>query len=100
MDRCCFLATLAAGVLTAPSGVGADERIRRVGWLDPGTAADKRPREVLTSRLRELRWVEGKNIGFDWLYADAKPDRLSPLVAQLLEKGGRIHCGRIRRRER
>ena len=36
--------------------------------------------------MRELGWVEGKNIAFDWLYADAKPERLSPLVAELLRR--------------
>ena len=86
MDRRRFLAALAGSALAAPSGVGADARLRRVGWLDLGTAANTRPREVLPSRLRELGWVEGKNIAFDWLYADARPDRLSPLVAELLRR--------------
>jgi putative ABC transport system substrate-binding protein len=86
MDRRRFLAALAGGALAAPSGVGADERLRRVGWLDLGTAANTRPREVLPSRLRELGWVEGKTIAFDWLYADARPDRLSPLVTELLRR--------------
>jgi len=36
--------------------------------------------------MRELGWVEGKSIAFDWLYADAKPERLSPLVAELLRR--------------
>ena len=87
MDRRRFLAALAAGVLAAPSGVGADKRLRRVGWLDLGTAADtRRSREVLPSRMRELGWVEGKDIAYDWLYAEARPERLSPLVAELLRR--------------
>jgi putative tryptophan/tyrosine transport system substrate-binding protein len=87
MDRRRFLAALAGGALAAPSGVGADERLRRVGWLDLGTAANTRQRgEVLASRMRELGWVEGKNIAFDWLYADARPERLSPLVTELLRR--------------
>src|SRR5512134_1537600 len=86
MDRRRFLAALAAGVVAAPSGVGADERLRRVGWLDLGTAANTQPREVLPARLRERGWIEGKNIAFDWLYADARPERLSPLVAELLRR--------------
>jgi putative ABC transport system substrate-binding protein len=86
MDRRRFLTALAGGALTAPSGVGADERLRRVGWLDLGTAANTRPRELLPARMRELGWVEGKNIAFDWLYADTRPERLSPLVAELLRR--------------
>ena len=57
-----------------------------MGWLDLGTSANTLPREVLPARLRELGWVEGKSIAFDWLYADAKPERLSPLVAELLRR--------------
>jgi len=86
MDRRLFLATLAGGALAAPSGAHADERLRRVGWLDFGTSANTWPREILPQRLRELGWVEGKNIAFDWLYADAKTERLSPLVAELLRR--------------
>ena len=86
MHRRRFLAGLAVGALAAPSGVGADERLRRVGWLDLGTAANTRPREALPSRMRELGWVEGKNVAFDWLYADANPERLPPLVAELLRR--------------
>ena len=36
--------------------------------------------------MRELGWVEGRNIAFDWRYADAKPERLSPLVTELLQR--------------
>src|SRR5262250_2234454 len=86
MARRSVLATLAVGALAASSGTSADERLRRVGWLDLGTAANTRPREVFLSRLRELGWVEGKNIVFDWLYADEKAERLSPLVAELLRR--------------
>ncbi len=86
MDRRRFLATLAVGIWGASSRVGADERLRRVGWVDLGAAANTRPREVLPSRLRELGWVEGKNIAFVWLYAEAKPEWLSSLVAELLQR--------------
>jgi putative ABC transport system substrate-binding protein len=86
VDRRCFVVALAAGVLATSSGASADERRRRVGWLDLGTAANTRPREILPSRLRELGWVEGKNIAFDWLYADAKVARLSSLVAELIRR--------------
>jgi putative ABC transport system substrate-binding protein len=87
MDRRRFLTALAGGALAAPSRVGANDRLRRVGWLDLATAAgNTRAREVLPSRMRALGWVEGRNIAFDWLYADAKPERLSPLVAELLRR--------------
>ena len=74
------------GAFAPPSGTSAEERLRRVGWLDLGTAANTRPREVFFSRLRELGWLEGKNIVFDWLYADAKTERLAPLMAELLRR--------------
>ena len=86
IHRRSFLATIMVGSLAAPAGARADERLRRVGWLDLGTSANTLPREVLPARLRELGWVEGKSIAFDWLYADTKPERLSPFVAELLRR--------------
>lgn len=74
------------GALAPFSGTSAEERLRRVGWLDLGTATNTRPREVFFSRLRESGWLEGKNIAFDWLYADAKVERLAPLMAELLRR--------------
>lgn len=86
IDRRLFLASLAMGALAVPSAALADERLRRVGYLDLGTSANTLPREILPQRLRELGWIEGKNIAFVWLYADAKAERLSPLIAELLQR--------------
>jgi putative ABC transport system substrate-binding protein len=86
IDRRLFLASLTMGALAAPSGAPADERLRRVGYLEPATSANTLPREILPQRLRERGWIEGKNIAFDWLYADAKTERLSPLVGELLRR--------------
>lgn len=86
VDRRSFLAAPALGALAESSRGSADERLRRVGWLELGTGASTQPREILPSRLRELGWVQGKSIAFDWLYADAKAKRLAPLAAELLRR--------------
>src|SRR5207237_10771046 len=40
--------------------------------------------EALRQGLRELGYVERKNIVIEWRYAEGKPERLPPLVAELV----------------
>jgi putative ABC transport system substrate-binding protein len=60
-------------------------RIPRIGILAPLSASFFSARlEALRQRLRELGYVEGKNIVFDYRYADGKLDGLPDLAAELV----------------
>jgi len=54
---------LTAGALIAPRATRAQpaERVRRIGWLSE--TAGMRP--TFSEALRELGWVEGRNISFE-----------------------------------
>jgi putative tryptophan/tyrosine transport system substrate-binding protein len=60
-------------------------KIPRIGYLS-GASASSAPARVEAFRqgLRELGYVEGKNIIIEWRYAEGKLDRLPALAAELV----------------
>jgi putative ABC transport system substrate-binding protein len=60
--------------------------IPRIGILTASSASFYLPRvEALRQRLRELGYVEGKNIVVEYRYADGKLERLLDLAAELVQ---------------
>jgi putative ABC transport system substrate-binding protein len=87
MDRRRFLLTSLAGALTAPLAAEAQRRgaISRVGVLDPGPKQHLSPcLPAFQQGLRELGYVEGRNIAVEYRYAEGQPDRLPGLAAELV----------------
>jgi putative tryptophan/tyrosine transport system substrate-binding protein len=61
------------------------KKIPRIGFLAPvfpSTISDRV--EAFRQGLRELGYVEGKNIVIEWRYAEGKADRLPGLAAELV----------------
>ena len=75
-------------MLLAPcSAVEAQQstKVPRIGYLNavsPSTGSDRI--EALRQGLRELGYVEGKNIVIEYRYAEGKLDRLPALAAELV----------------
>jgi putative ABC transport system substrate-binding protein len=60
-------------------------RIPRIGILIPSSASFFLDRlEAFRQRLRELGYVEGKNILIEYRYAEGKPERVPDLAAELV----------------
>jgi ABC-type uncharacterized transport system substrate-binding protein len=79
----CLSAVLLAMVFTA--GAQQSTKIPRIGYL-AATSSSTNPARVDGFRqgLRELGYVEGKNIAIEWRYADGKAERLPALAAELV----------------
>ena len=76
---CCLLAPCFPVQAQQPA------RIPRIGFLLPSTASFQSPRlEAFRRRLRELGYVEGKNIVIEYRYAEGKLERLPDLAAELV----------------
>src|SRR5215470_4895809 len=61
------------------------KNIPRIGFLSANSPAAISARiEALRQGLRELGYVEGKNIVIEWRYAEGKPDRLPALATELV----------------
>ena len=81
------LIMLALSVLVAPAMTTAQPwgKIPRVGVLDPGSQqrhADCLP--AFQQGLRNLGYVEGQHVRFEYRYAEEHPDRLPSLAAELV----------------
>jgi ABC-type uncharacterized transport system substrate-binding protein len=60
-------------------------KVTRIGYLQvtPSSAVTART-EAFRQGLRELGYVEGKNIVIEWRFAEGKADRLAALAAELV----------------
>jgi ABC-type uncharacterized transport system substrate-binding protein len=79
--------TLALGLLVAPLAAEAQPaaRVYRLGWLMPGSASDFAPRiEAFRHGLRDLGYVEGRNIAIKYRYAEGREERLPDLAEELV----------------
>jgi putative ABC transport system substrate-binding protein len=85
MDRRRFLVTSLAGALGAPLGAEAQQagRVWRIGFLQWGVAGGGEF-DAFRQGLRDLGYVEGKNVVIEKRNAEGRGDRLPGLVADLI----------------
>ena len=86
MDRRRFLLTSLAGAFAVPLASGAQQepRMFRIGVVSPISANPNPTVDALRQGLRELGYVEGKNIVLETRFAEGRTDRLPELVAKTI----------------
>ena len=85
MDRRRFLLTSLAGAFAAPLiGRGEQSRVVRIGALYIGIADADSFKKELREGMREVGYIEGQNIGFEFRSAEGKLDQLPRLAAELV----------------
>jgi putative tryptophan/tyrosine transport system substrate-binding protein len=74
------------GFLAAPVAVEAQQaaKIARIGWLSGSVAANPHLREAFLQGLRDLGYVEGRNVVIEYRSAEGKVERLPALAAELV----------------
>jgi len=85
-----FLGSMAGGLLAAPLAVEAQEsgRVWRIGFLGlPSASPSAQRTEAFRRGLRELGYVEGRNLTLVFRWADGNVDRLPALAAELTRLG-------------
>ena len=85
--RILFCVALVVSLLTLsfPAAAQQTKKVPSIGFLSASSPSAIATRtEALRQGLRELGYVEGKNIVIEYRYSEGKPDRLPDLVAELI----------------
>ncbi len=85
-----LLVTLGAGALAfaAPPGSFGQQqgKVWRVGFLSPGAGSlSSANADAFLKGMRELGYIEGRNLVVEWRFADGKLERLPALAAELVQ---------------
>jgi putative ABC transport system substrate-binding protein len=81
-----LIVALGAGALTAPLSSFAQQtaKVARIGYLSPNLAANSHLRDAFLQGLRDLGYVEGRNVVIEYRDAEGKVERHPALVAELV----------------
>src|SRR6266849_2904341 len=77
---------MTGGLLAAPLAAEAQQaaKVARLGFLALNPAANPHPHEAFRQGLRDLGYVEGRNVVIEYRSAEGKPERLPALAAELV----------------
>jgi putative ABC transport system substrate-binding protein len=86
IDRRTFLVATAGALLAAPLAAGAQPAPRnaRIGYLATNLATTPHLQDAFRQGLRDLGYVEGRNLVIEYRSAEGKSDRLAVLAAELV----------------
>ena len=86
ITRRTFLRSPAGGLLAVPFAVEAQQagKVPRIGYLSLNAVANPHLREAFRQGLRDLGYVEGRNVVIEYRDAEGKYERLPALAAELV----------------
>jgi ABC-type uncharacterized transport system substrate-binding protein len=85
MERRSFISTLAGSLLAPLAAEGQQAaKVSRIGWLAANLASGPHLIEAFRQGLRDLGYVEGRNVVIEYRDAEGKLERLPALAAELV----------------
>src|SRR6266540_4272619 len=77
---------LAVSLTLAPLAAETQQaaKVARIGWLGANPAPGRHMREAFLQGLRDLGYVEGRNVVIEYRFAEGKLERYPALVAELV----------------
>ena len=86
MDRRTFIGAVAANLVAVPLAANSQpgEKVHRIGYLQLGNPPVPAGPDWDPAPLRELGWIEGKNLVIEYHYAGESTDRLPALARELV----------------
>jgi putative ABC transport system substrate-binding protein len=81
-----FIGTLAGGIVVAPFAAEAQQaaKIARIGYLATNLSVSPDRQEAFRQGLRDLGYIEGRNVVIEYRDAQGKFERLPALAAELV----------------
>ena len=76
--------SLLVGCRDERSKAVSNATVHRVGVILSGTRENANVPKPLRESLHERGWTEGKDLVFEWRYADGRPDRYADFAAELV----------------
>jgi ABC-type uncharacterized transport system substrate-binding protein len=89
MIRRLFPLVLGIGLLATPLAADAQqqEKVYRIGAVSAGAPRSSPHWVAFAQRLRELGYVEGRNLSIEFRSAEGKPERFPELMSELVRSG-------------
>src|SRR4029077_20519855 len=86
MERRAFISSITFGLLAAPLAAEAQQaaKIARIGLLGNESVGGPHLLEAFRQGLRDLGYVEGRNVVIEYRWAEGKFERLPALAAELV----------------
>ncbi len=89
IERRRFLGVLAGGLLARPLSAWAPQpgKVYRIGHLAASapSAENTRLLTAFQSELRDRGWIEGRNVAYEYRWAEGRYERLQPLAVELID---------------
>jgi putative ABC transport system substrate-binding protein len=77
--------TLFGGAAAWPLAARAQQKLPTIGFFGTTTASAWGPwTAAFVQRLRELRWIEGRNLAIEYRWADARSERFAEIAAEFV----------------
>jgi putative ABC transport system substrate-binding protein len=83
-----LIVTLALGILLTPLAAEAQQagKVRRIAYMSVvSRQSAERLMPIFLGALRDLGWVEGKNLMIEWRWAGGKVERLPRFAEELVK---------------
>jgi putative tryptophan/tyrosine transport system substrate-binding protein len=89
-----FITLLGGAAATWPLAARAQQaNAATIGLLGTGTAAAQSQwTTAFVQRMRELGWVEGRNLAIEYRWAEGRTERLADLANDSRPAQSRCHC--------